>query len=179
MSRHATTAARLGRVKIFLCDVDGVMTDGTVFIGGRGEFKRFHVRDGMGLKLLQRAGIPVGWVSNRASAATSRRAKELGVEYLWQKKAPKVDAVATILNKAGLDWADACFVGDDVNDLAVLRRVGLAVAVANAVAEVRKVAHYVTQADGGQGAVREVCERILRAQRRWPEVVRKLTGEDV
>ena len=118
----------------------------------------------------------MGWVSNRAATATTKRARELKVDYLWQKSTPKVDAVAAILKKARLDWADAGFVSDDVNDLAVLRRVGLPVAVANAVAEVKKVSHYTTKAGGGDGAVREVCERILKAKGRWNGLVQKLSG---
>ena len=166
------------RVKIFLCDVDGVLTDAGVLVGNGGEFKRFNIQDGMGLRLLQKCGVPVGWVSNRASTATTKRARELKVDYLWQKSAPKVDAVAAILKKARLDWADACFVSDDVNDLAVLRRVGLPVAVANAVAEVKKVSHYTTKAGGGDGAVREVCEQILKAQGYWGGLISKLSGDE-
>ncbi len=164
------------RVKIFLCDVDGVLTDAGVFVGARTEFKRFNIQDGMGLRMLQACGIPVGWVSNRASAATAKRAKELKVDYLWQKPTSKVDGVASILKKANLDWADACFMSDDMNDLAVLRRVGLPIAVANAVAEVKKVAHYATKARGGDGAVREVCERVINARNMWHGLVQKLSG---
>ena len=166
------------RVKIFLCDVDGVLTDAGVFVGARTEFKRFNIQDGMGLRMLQACGIPVGWVSNRASAATAKRAKELKVDYLWQKPTSKVDGVASILKKANLDWADACFMSDDMNDLAVLRRVGLPIAVANAVAEVKNVAQYTTKARGGDGAVREVCERVIKARQVWHGLVRKLSGLD-
>ena len=166
------------RVKIFLCDVDGVLTDAGVFVGGREEFKRFNIQDGMGMRMLQACGIPVGWVSNRASPATRKRARELKVDYLWQKSTSKVDGVASILRKAKLDWADVCFVSDDMNDLPVLRRVGLPVAVANAVAEVKKVAHYKTKARGGEGAVREVCEKVLKAQSVWHGLVRKLSRLD-
>ena len=165
-------------VKILLCDVDGVLTDAGVYVGRREEFKRFNIQDGMGLRMLQACGIPVGWVSNRASPATTKRAKELKIDYLWQKPSSKVDGVASILKKAKLDWVDACFVSDDINDLAVLRRVGLPVAVANAVAEVKKVAHYITRAQGGDGAVREVCEGLIKAQGRWHGLVRKFTQYD-
>ena len=162
------------RVKIFLCDVDGVLTDAGVFVGGRWEFKRFNVQDGMGLRMLQTCDIPVGWVSNRSSPATTKRAKELKVDYLWQKSSSKLKGVTSILKKAKLDWADACFVSDDMNDLPVLRRVGLPIAVANAVAEVKKVAHYTTRARGGDGAVREVCDKIIRAQGKWNAVITRL-----
>ena len=166
------------RVKIFLCDVDGVLTDAGVYVGGREEFKRFNIQDGMGLRMLLACGIPVGWVSNRASPATTKRARELKVDYLWQKSASKVDGVAFILRKAKLDWADACFVSDDMNDLPVLHRIGLPVAVANAVAEVQKLAQYTTRARGGGGAVREVCEGIIKAQGNWDELVQKLSRFD-
>ena len=165
-------------VKILLCDVDGVLTDAGVYVGRHEEFKRFNIQDGMGLRMLQACGIPVGWVSNRASLATTKRAKELKIDYLWQKPSSKVDGVASILKKAKLDWADACFMSDDMNDLPVLRRVGLPVAVANAVAEVKKVAHYSTKARGGEGAVREVCERVLKAQNMWHGLVWKLSRVD-
>ena len=165
-------------VKILLCDVDGILTDAGVYVGRREEFKRFNIQDGMGLRMLQACGIPVGWVSNRASPATTKRAKELKIDYLWQKPSSKVDGVASILKKAKLDWVDACFVSDDMNDLAVLRRVGLPIAVANAVAEVKKVAHYNTKARGGEGAVREVCEKVLKAQSMWHGLVRKLSRLD-
>ena len=163
------------RVKIFLCDVDGVLTDAGVFVGAREEFKRFNIQDGMGLRMLQACGIPVGWVSNRASPATTKRAKELKIDYLWQKPSSKIKGVASILNMAKLDWADACFMSDDMNDLAVLRRVGLPIAVANAVAEVKKVAHYTTNAQGGDGAVREVCDGLIKAQGRWHGLVHKFS----
>ena len=166
------------RTKIFLCDVDGVLTDAGVYVGGREEYKRFNTQDGMGLRMLRACGVPVGWVSNRASTATAKRAKELKVDYLWQKSASKVDGVASILKKAKLDWSDACFMSDDMNDLAVIHRVGLPIAVANAVAEVKEIAHYTTKARGGDGAVREVCEKIIKAQRMWHGLVQKLSRLD-
>ena len=174
MSRKATVA-RFRRVKIFLTDVDGVLTNATVLIDGKTEFKQFNIQDGMGLRLLQHLGIPVGWVSNRKSLATSVRAKELKVDYLWQKSLPKVAAVESILKKAKLSWEEACFMSDDINDLAVLDRVGLPIAVANARQEVKALAKYVTKADGGQGAVREVCDKIIDANGKWPRVIQELS----
>ncbi len=173
MSREAN-AAMFKRVKIFLTDVDGVLTNATVILNGKTEFKQFNIQDGMGMRLLQHVGIPVGWVSNRKSAATTARAKELKVDYLWQKSLPKVAAVEVILKKAGLAWHDACFLSDDINDLAVLSRVGLPIAVSNAMLEVKRAAKYVTAASGGQGAVREVCDRILRAQGHMPAILERL-----
>ena len=166
--------ADFGAVKIFLCDVDGVLTNATVFLDGKTEFKRFNIQDGMGLRMLQKFGVPVAWVSNRHSDATTARAEELQVDYLWQESKPKVAAVADILKQAGMNWDDACFMSDDINDLAVLTRVGLPIAVANARADVKTVAKYTTNAAGGEGAVREVCDAILRAKGQWGAVIERL-----
>ena len=174
MTSKATTA-QFRRVKMFLTDVDGVLTDATILIDGKTEFKQFNIQDGMGLRLLQHLGIPVGWVSNRKSSATSTRAKELKVDYLWQKPLPKVAAVESILKKAKLKWEDACFMSDDINDLAVLKRVGLPIAVANARQEILASVKHVTRAKGGEGAVREVCDRIIDAHGKWPHVIRELS----
>ena len=177
MTRKAT-AAQFKRVKIFLTDVDGVLTDGGVFVGKGGEFKRFNILDGMGMRLLQHLGIPVGWVSNRESAATTARAKELKVDYLWQKSLPKVAAIEVILKRAKLTWADACYVSDDINDLAVLIRVGLPIAVCDARSEVKQAAIYTTKANGGNGAVREVCDKIICAHGKWNVVIERLKQAD-
>ena len=164
-------AAKMTRVKLFLCDVDGVLTNATVFIGDGREFKEFHVRDGLGLRLLQRGGIKVGWISNRPSTATQQRADELKVDFLYQAKGSKVDAVEAILKRAGLDWDDVCYMGDDVVDLGALKRAGLAIGVPSAIDEVKDLADYVTIAEGGQGAVREVVGLILKAQNKWQRLV--------
>lgn len=173
MATRSTPAlrARLARVKIFLCDVDGVLTDASVFIGGRVEIKRFNILDGLGLVLLRRVGIPVGWISSRPSPATKLRAKELKIDFLAQSKDSKVAAVESILARTGFGWAQVCYVGDDIVDLGVLKRAGLAVTVANGTAEARAAAHYVTTAGGGHGAVREVVEMILKAQNKWAGLV--------
>jgi len=162
---------QLRRIQLFLCDVDGVMTDGTVWMGNGAELKRFHIRDGLGLKFLQRHGMRVGWVSRRPSAATKARADDLKIDYLIQSDTDKVAAVEGLLQKIGLNWPAVCFVGDDVVDLGALQRAGVAVAVGDGVAEVKSAAHYVTKACGGQGAVREVAELILRAQKKWQFVL--------
>jgi 3-deoxy-D-manno-octulosonate 8-phosphate phosphatase (KDO 8-P phosphatase) len=169
---------RLRGIRLFLCDVDGVLTDGTVFVGAAGEFKRFSIQDGLGLRLLQKSGIRVGWISNRPSAATTARANELQVDFLCQQtgRPTKVAAAEEVLAKAGLAWKDVCYLGDDIVDLAVMRRAGLAVAVANAVAEVRATAHRVTRARGGDGAVREVVELILKAQGKWNGILKEHRG---
>ena len=177
-----TLAQRMACVRLFLCDVDGVLTDGTVTMGDDREYKRFHIQDGLGLRLLQREGIRVGWVSARPSGATAQRAADLKVDFLHQDRAAKggrhgkVAAVEGILAQAGLDWNQVCYVGDDVVDLGPLRRAGVAVAVANAIAEARDLAHYVTRAHGGQGAVREVADLILRAQGRWDRLIEEFSA---
>jgi 3-deoxy-D-manno-octulosonate 8-phosphate phosphatase (KDO 8-P phosphatase) len=161
--------SRLKHIKLLLCDVDGVLTDGSVFIGGAAEFKRFNIQDGLGLVLWRRAGGKTGWVSARPSAATRQRARELKIDFLIQQtdRQSKVAAVEKLLAQTRLSWDEVCFVGDDIVDLGPLRRAGLAVAVANAVSEVKAAAHRVTRAAGGRGAVREVVELILKAQNKW------------
>jgi 3-deoxy-D-manno-octulosonate 8-phosphate phosphatase (KDO 8-P phosphatase) len=163
--------ARLARIKLFLCDVDGVLTDGTVWMGGGIEMKRFDIRDGLGMKILQRNGVRVGWVSRRPSSATQQRAEDLKIDFLVQRDGGKVEVVESLLKETGLNWAEVCFVGDDIVDIGVMKRAGFAVAVANAVAAAKAAAHYVAKASGGHGAVREVVEMILKAQRKWERVV--------
>ncbi len=171
VSRSLVT--RLKRVKLFLCDVDGVLTDGSIFIGGEREFKRFNIRDGLGLVLARRAGLKVGWVSARPSLATKLRADELKIDFLVQQgdATSKTAAIEQLLTQEKLNWSDVCFVGDDIIDLGPLTRAGLAVAVGDGTAEVKAVAHYVTTAVGGRGAVREAVEMILQAQGKWPDFV--------
>lgn len=170
--------ARLRRVKLFLCDVDGVMTDGSISMSPDAEYKRFHVPDGLGLHLLQKAGIKVGWISNRPSPVTARRAAELKVDFLKQQGEviSKPAAVEGILAETGRSWDDVCYLGDDIVDLGVLRRAGLAVAVSNAGREVKAQADYVTKASGGRGAVREAVEIILKAQNKWNQMLKLYAG---
>lgn len=164
-------ARRLRRVKLFLCDVDGILTDATVYMGGGVETKRFHIQDGLGLRFLQRFGIQVGWVSARPSEATTQRAEDLKVNHLIQAPDNKAVLVASLLAKTGMGWDETLFMGDDLVDLPALMRVGVAVTVPAAVAEARRVADYITRAGGGDGAVREVVELVLKAQGHWPELV--------
>src|SRR3954470_7698757 len=146
MAKKGSLAARLARVKLLLCDVDGVLTDGTVLLGDGKEYKSFSIQDGLGMLLLKRNGIPVGWVSNRPSEVTKQRADELKIDFLFQDKSNKVAAVEFILQQTGLGWPEVCYMGDDVVDLGVLKRAGVAVAVANAIPEAKAMAHYVTKA---------------------------------
>src|SRR5580704_10625404 len=159
--------ARLAKIKFFLCDVDGILTDASVFVGPEQEAKRFYIRDGLGLIMLREEGIKIGWVSNRPSIATTKRAEELRIDYLEQHKGSKVAAVENILKRTGFKWEEVCYMGDDVVDLGVLKRAGVAATVADATEEARAAAHHVTRATGGNGGVREVVEMILKAQNRW------------
>jgi 3-deoxy-D-manno-octulosonate 8-phosphate phosphatase (KDO 8-P phosphatase) len=160
---------KLARIKLFLCDVDGVLTDGSVFIGGAQEFKRFNIRDGLGLVLARRAGLKIGWVSARPSPATKLRAEELKIHFLVQQndRTSKTAAIEELLGREKLSWGEVCFVGDDIVDLGPLKRAGFSVAVADGVAEAKAAAHFVTRAAGGHGAIREVLEMILQAQEKW------------
>ena len=165
------TLERMRQVKVFLCDVDGILTDGGIYIDGSHEWKRFHVRDGLGLQLLQRSGIRVGWITHRPSQATLQRAKDLGIDLLRQSNQEKVKVVEGLLREIGVEWEQAAYMGDDLVDLGVLRRVGFAATVPEAISEAKQVAHYVTHASAGCGAVREVVELILRAQGKWETFV--------
>ncbi|HAB18898.1 MAG TPA: phenylphosphate carboxylase subunit delta [Verrucomicrobiota bacterium] len=168
---------RLRAIRLFLCDVDGVLTDGGVFMGAGGvEMKRFDIRDGLGLRLLQQAGVKVGWVSARPSSATTERANDLKVDFLVQSPAPKIESIGTLLAQAGFGWDATAYMGDDVIDLAPLRRARFAAAPADAHPEARASAQYVCSVDGGRGAVREVVELILRGQERWEAVVAKFAA---
>jgi 3-deoxy-D-manno-octulosonate 8-phosphate phosphatase (KDO 8-P phosphatase) len=173
-SIRSGVAKRFSKVAILLCDVDGVLTDTGVFMGGESEIKRFNIQDGLGLRLLQMSGIKVGWVSNRPSYATTLRAVELKIDYLYQKDGSKVEAIEAILAKTGFSWAQVCYMGDDIVDLGPLRRAGCGVAVANAGVEAKAVAHYITDLEGGHGAVREVVELILKAQSKWDAIVARM-----
>jgi len=171
-----TLIAKLKKVRLFICDVDGVLTNGTVLMGDGKEYKSFNIQDGLGLLLLMRNDIKVGWVSNRPSPVTQQRAAELGIDYLVQGKGNKVEEIEALLAREGFKWADVCYLGDDVVDLGALKRAGAAVAVANAIDEAKKLADYVTEARGGEGAVREVVKLVLSAQGKWQEIIKHFTA---
>jgi 3-deoxy-D-manno-octulosonate 8-phosphate phosphatase (KDO 8-P phosphatase) len=162
------------RIKLLVVDVDGVMTDGGIILdGGGNELKRFHVRDGHGIKLLIRAGLEVAIVTGRESEVVKRRAAELGIKIVHQRSKVKLEAYEEILKETGMSDEQAAYIGDDIVDIPVMRRVGLSVAVADAEEYVKKEAMLVTERPGGRGAVREVTDLILRAGGHWDEVTKK------
>jgi 3-deoxy-D-manno-octulosonate 8-phosphate phosphatase (KDO 8-P phosphatase) len=165
---------RAARVRLLLMDCDGVLTDGRITLLENGdEEKSFHTRDGHGLVLLHRAGLQSGVISGRTSSAVERRARDLGMRYVRQGTWDKIKDFEELLAEAGLDGREVAFIGDDVTDVPLMRRVEFAIAVADASHETRAAAHYVTQLPGGFGAVREVCELILKAQGRWSELMQR------
>ena len=166
-----TLRKRLANIKLFLCDVDGVLTDATVFLTETSEIKQFNIQDGLGQILLQKGGVKVGWISARPSPVTEKRGRELKVDFLFQGKSGKLAAAEQILAQTGLNFSQVCYAGDDIVDIAVMKRAGVAIAVTNAVDEARAVAHYVTKTHGGKGAIREIAELILKAQNKWDTVL--------
>lgn len=165
MSVDALERARAVRLAIF--DVDGVMTDGTLYIGANGEaFKAFNILDGHGVKMLQSVGIATAIISGRESKMVARRAKELAIRHVKQGAKDKLAEFERLIKRLGLAPEACAYMGDDLIDLPVMRRCGFAVSVPNGAEAVRSQAHYVTRAGGGRGAVREFCEVVLRAQGR-------------
>jgi 3-deoxy-D-manno-octulosonate 8-phosphate phosphatase (KDO 8-P phosphatase) len=165
---------KLKNIKLLILDVDGVMTDGRIIFDSNGvESKFFNVKDGHGIKMVQRAGLEVAIISGRASQVVANRAEELGIARVYQKSLDKMTPYLEILSLTGLNDAQVAFVGDDVIDIPVLRRVGFAAAPADAVAEVLPFVHFVTANRGGWGAVREVCDLILKAQGSWEPVTER------
>ena len=169
---------RAAKIRLLLMDVDGVLTDGKLYNvpapdGSMAETKGFDSQDGIALQWLNRAGIAGGVISGRVSPATTERAKQVKFKYVYQGHTEKIPILQEVLADAKVDASEVAYIGDDFTDVVVMRRVGLAIATANARPEVKPLAHYVTQAAGGQGAVREVAEMILQAQGRWDELLRK------
>jgi len=164
--------ARCRAVELILSDVDGVLTDGAVIYDNQGiEIKRFHIRDGQGIKLWQRTGRRFGLITSRNSHIVQVRAAELGISIVRQGIDRKLAAVQEIAAELGLGLTQVCYLGDDLPDLASIRTVALGVAVADACPEVRQAAAHVTALPGGCGAVRETVELILKAQQRWNELI--------
>lgn len=163
--------AKLAKIKLLLLDVDGVLTDGRIIYDGQGnELKAFDVKDGHGLKMIQRAGIQVGIITGRSSEVVRRRAAELGIEILYQGALQKLDPYREILKQHNLTDEQIAYVGDDVVDLPILQRVGFSATVADGVADVLPLVDYVATRNGGRGAVREICDLLLRATGLWDEL---------
>lgn len=157
---------RLRRVELLIMDCDGVLTDGRLYFGPTGEeFKVFFVRDGQGLAYWHKAGFRSGIISGRSNPILEMRARQLGVEFIWQGRKEKVSAFHELIEAAGVDAQHACFIGDDTPDAEVFPLVGLSVAVGDALDDVKAAGHYVTRSAGGRGAVREVIDLLLAAKK--------------
>lgn len=168
---------KLDAVKLLALDVDGVLTDGGLTIHGDGsETKKFSVLDGHGIRLWQRAGLQVAFLSGRASEPTNKRAGQLQVDYCLTDCYDKLPKLQEVLKKANLEYENVAYIGDDLPDLPVIRAVGFGVAVANAVDEVKQYADYVTTQPGGDGAVREVIEYILKKTGRWEQLLARYSN---
>jgi 3-deoxy-D-manno-octulosonate 8-phosphate phosphatase (KDO 8-P phosphatase) len=171
-------AKRAKQIKVFLMDVDGTITTGAVTLasqpdGSALEIKTFDAHDGQGLSLAHTAGLRTGVITGRESAAMRRRARELNIEFVYEKQPQKIAAYEEILKKTGAAESEVAYLGDDLPDLTVMRRVGLAVAVGNAAIEVKQAAHYTTKTNGGKGAAREVVEIILKSKGIWEQMIDK------
>jgi 3-deoxy-D-manno-octulosonate 8-phosphate phosphatase (KDO 8-P phosphatase) len=182
MSLSPELQQRFAQVQLLLMDVDGVLTDGRLYNvpgpdGAMVETKGFDSQDGMALQWLNRHEIQAGVISGRISAATTERAKQVKMRYVYQGHVEKIPILEEILTASGIARDNVAYVGDDLTDIVVMRRVGLGIATANARPEFKRSAHYVTNAPGGSGAVREVAELILQAQGHWPAILKKYEVE--
>ncbi|OPY13498.1 MAG: 3-deoxy-D-manno-octulosonate 8-phosphate phosphatase KdsC [Syntrophus sp. PtaB.Bin001] len=165
---------KIRKIKLLILDVDGVLTDGRIIIDDDGnESKHFDVKDGHGLKLIMRYGIDVVLLTGRSSAVVKHRADDLGIREVYQGVLKKLEFFQTYIEEKKLDPENVGYIGDDVVDIPVLRRTGFSVAVSDASAEVKEVADYVTERPGGRGAVREICDLMLKVQGKWDEVARR------
>ncbi len=179
---HADIERRAARVRLLLMDVDGVLTDGRLINvpgpdGKMVETKAFDSQDGISLQWLGWHGIHTGVISGRVSPATEERARQVKMRYIYQGHIEKIPILEEIQQASGISPGEMAYAGDDLTDVVVMRRVGLAIATANARPEVKRAAHYVTSASGGRGAIREVAELLLRAQGRWPDILKKYEVE--
>jgi 3-deoxy-D-manno-octulosonate 8-phosphate phosphatase (KDO 8-P phosphatase) len=170
--------SRAGKIRILLTDCDGVLTDGGLYFTADGKrvveaTKVFHIHDGQGFRLAREAGLKIGIISGRASPSLAARAREMQIDHLHQGIGNKLAVYEQIKSAEGLTDEEIAYIGDDLPDLSLMRRVGLSIAVADAVAEIRQSAHYQTNRRGGRGAVREAIEMILKAQGKWDELVRR------
>ena len=178
LKASAIVAKRARNIQVLLMDVDGTMTDGSVTLlsqpnGTATEIKTFDAHDGQGLTLAHSAGLRTGCITGRESPALLRRAKEMKMEFIYQKQPIKVPAFEKILKRAGVSESAVAYVGDDLPDLPIMRRVGLAIAVGDAVPEVKQAAHHVVTARAGRGAIREAVELILKSKGIWKDTIEK------
>src|SRR5262245_55221012 len=178
MKISPTLKKRAAKIKVLLMDVDGTITDGSVALlsqpdGSALEMKAFDAHDGQGISLARTAGLRTGVITGRESAALRRRMQELNVEFVYEKQPHKIAAYEEVLKKASVAEDEVAFLGDDLPDLTVMRRVGLAVAVGNAAPEVKDAAHYTTSHNGGKGAARELVELILKSKGIWEQLIEK------
>ena len=164
---------RAKSIKLLLLDVDGVLTDGRIVIGSYGdEIKNFDVKDGLGIMLMKRAGIKCVIITARSSKIVKIRARQLRIDRIYENHY-KIESLEDIKRRFRVKEEEICFIGDDLIDIPILKRIGFAVTVPNAIKEAKDIAHYVTQKSGGHGAVREICEIILKAQGKWEEATKR------
>ena len=169
---NTNTISRIKKIKVLVLDVDGVLTNGQIILDQKGnEIKVFDVQDGFAIVLFKKAGYRVAIISARAAEAVAARAQDLKIDKVYQNAFPKIDALHQLLREFNVTQEEVCFIGDDLPDLSVLKNAGFAVAVSNAVDEVKRVVHYVTSKQGGKGAVREVIELILKTQGEWDKLL--------
>jgi len=156
---------KAAHIRLVIFDVDGVLTDGSLYLGNNGEeFKAFNIKDGLGMKLLMQSGVEIGIITGRSSKLVAQRMGSLGVKHIYQGQQKKLPAYEELLDKLGLDDSQTAYVGDDLIDLSLMRRAGLAITVQDAYSLVKQHAHWQTTLPGGHGAAREVCELIMKAQ---------------
>lgn len=156
---------KAARIRLVIFDVDGVLTDGSLYVGNNGEeYKAFNIKDGLGMKMLMESGIEIGIITARSSPLVTQRMESLGVTHLYQGQHEKLPAYRQLIEKLGLDNEQAAYVGDDLLDLPLMKRAGLAIAVQDAHSLAKRHAHWQTSSPGGRGAAREVCELIMQAQ---------------
>ena len=171
----AALRERALHIRMLVLDVDGILTDGKLYFDHAGnELKAFNTRDGMGMKALQRVGIEVAVITGRKSGAVAHRMTQLGIRHVYQGREDKLEAFLELLQSTGLDAQQICFAGDDWIDLPVLLRAGLAVTVADAEERVKQQAHWITRRNGGDGAVREICNLILAAQEKDQTILNEI-----
>lgn len=168
---------KASRIKLVIFDVDGVLTDGSLFLSDDGqEYKAFHSQDGFGMRLLQESGIEIGIITGRESTLVKLRMEELGITQVMQGRREKGPALDELMEKTGLSLDEIAYVGDDVVDLPIMSRVGLSIAVQDARPIVKKHAHWITQSPGGRGAGRDVCELVLEAHGKWDDIIQRYLG---